>query len=196
MSNNSDSGSEMDANDQNKGIYDDEDEIRDNTKEGNQEEEKKEEAPKEQTIDELNQSIAEYQDKLKEIDAIIATVKDVPEQVAELETLRKEVKDAIAYTSDLIKLKESDQGKIKISMRTLTEKDKGKVCEAFFESEHQWFAGTITNVNLETQTAEIDWLGYTEKSTVPAKYIKIAKHPDASQLEEGYFCESLYEKDG
>ncbi|CAI2373187.1 unnamed protein product [Moneuplotes crassus] len=175
----------MDENENGGGIYDEED----FKKPEEREEEAKNPSAKEQTADELKKEIADYQNQLEDINELLKTVKDVKsEEYAEIQTLKKQITDAIAYSTDLIKLKESDQGKIKISMRTLTEKDKGKVCEAFFDSEQKWFA--------ETQTAEIDWLGYTEKTNVPAKFIKIAKHPEASQLEEGYFCESLYEKDG
>lgn len=186
MSNNSNSsGSEMEAKDANPNIE--------------EEEKHAPEAPAdtgEESVDQLKQTIADYQTNLTQIEDLIKENQNDPTKIAELELLRKEIQDAIAYSTDLIKLKESDQGKIKVSNKTLTEKDKGKVCEAFFDTEKQWFAGTITNVNVEQQTAEIDWIGYTEKSTVPAKYIKVAKHPDASQLAEGYFCESLYLQDG
>lgn len=149
-----------------------------------------------ESVEQLKKTIAEYQEQLKQLDELIQQEKNDAKKVAEMELLKKEIQSAIDYSADLIKIKESNQGKIKVSMRSLTEKDKGKVCEAFFESEQQWFAGTITNVNVENQTAEIDWVGYTEKSTLPAKFIKIAKHPDPSQLEEGYFCEALYIQDG
>jgi survival-of-motor-neuron-related-splicing factor 30 len=149
-----------------------------------------------QNVKELKQTIADYQEKLNQIDELIKGEKDDATKIAEMELLKKEIQSAIDYSSDLIKLKESDQGKIKVSMRVLTDKDKGKVCEGFFNSEQQWFAGKIIDVNVEDQTAEIDWIGFTEKSSLPAKYIKIAKHPDSSQLEEGYVCESLYTLDG
>lgn len=139
------------------------------------------------TVEQHKATIADYQDKLKQIDELIEAEKNDPKKVAELEILKKEIKDAISYSMDLIKLKETDQGKIKVSNRLLTERDKGKVCEAFFETEKQWFAGSINNVNVEQQTAEIDWIGYTGKATLPAKFIKVAKHPDPSQIEEGYF---------
>ena len=184
MNNSDSSGSEMDAKEEG-GMFSDEE---NETKKENNIEENKEPQQKVESIDDLKKNIAEYQDQMKEINELIAAKgNESSEELTEMKALKKQIQDAIEYTSDLIKLKDSNQGKIKISMRTLTEKDKGKVCEAFFESEQQWFAGTISNVNLETQTAEIDWIGFTDKTTVPAKYIKIAKHPDQSQLQEGFF---------
>lgn len=190
MSNNSNSssGSEMDAKEQKEPLYEEE-------KEEVQQEENEQEGNIE-SIEDLKRTKDDYLDKLSQIDALIEQNKNDNLKVAEMELLKKEIQNAIDYTSDLIKLKDSDQGKIRISMRALTEKDKGKVCEAFFDSEQQWFAGTIVNVNVENQTAEVDWIGYTEKSAVPAKFIKVAKHPDRNQLEEGYYCESLYIQDG
>lgn len=164
------------------------------------EEEKEEEVEEhpetDESVEQMKATIADYQKKLGKIEELIDQNKLEAAKVAELELLRKEIRDTITYTMDLIKLKETDQGKIKVSNRMLTERDKGKVCEAFFDSEKQWFAGTVINVNVEQQTAEIDWVGYTEKSTLPAKFVKVAKHPDASQVQEGYFCESLYTLDG
>lgn len=157
-----------------------EEEEKENPEETTEKQEEKE------SVEDLKKTILDYQEKLLQIEELIGQEKEAS-KIAEMELLKKEIQSAIDYSSDLIKLKESDQGKIKVSMRSLTEKDKGKVCEAFFESEQQWFAGKIINVNVENQTAEIDWIGYTENSTLPAKYIKVAKHPDPSQLEEGYF---------
>ena len=81
-------------------------------------------------------------------------------------------------------------------MRVLTERDNGKLAQWFFETEQQWFAGKLSNVNVDNQTADVEWIGYSQTSTVPAKFIKLSKHPDPSQLAEGYYCESLYTLDG
>ena len=186
-SNSSDSGmDDKNSDDQPFGEEDKEEQF------SNQDEENKEE----DTVEQHKATIADYTDKLKQIDELIEAEKNDPKKIAELEILKKEIKDAISYSMDLIKLKESDQGKIKVSNRLLTERDKGKVCEAFFENEKQWFAGTIINVNVEQQTADIDWIGYTGKATLSGKFIKVAKHPDPSQIEEGYYWEALYTLDG
>ena len=190
MSNSSNSSdSEMDEKNSDSQPFDEED--KEEQQELNNEEEKEGD-----TVEQHKATIADYQDKLKQIDELIEAEKNDPKKIAELEILKKEIKDAISYSMDLIKLKETDQGKIKVSNRLLTERDKGKVCEAFFETEKQWFAGSINNVNVEQQTAEIDWIGYTGKATLPAKFIKVAKHPDPNQIEEGYFWEALYTLDG
>lgn len=104
-----------------------------------------------------------------------------------LKNEKKEIQTVISYSNDLIKLKESQSGKVKVSMRVLTERDNGKLAQCFFESEQQWFAGKLSNVDVNAQTAVVDWIGYSTTSVVPSKFIKIAKHPDPTQLAEGYF---------
>jgi len=51
----------------------------------------------------------------------------------------------------------------KFSSKLLKVDDEGKVCEAFFEEEKEWFGALIKKVDIEKQEADIDWVGFKKE---------------------------------
>lgn len=49
---------------------------------------------------------------------------------------------------------------------------------------------------MKAQTAEIQWIGFDQKSTLPASHINVLTPPDKELLQEGDFCDCLYSVDG
>ena len=61
----------------------------------------------------------------------------------------------------------------KFSSKPLSLDDENKICEAFFEEEKEWYGALIKKVDPLNQTADIEWVGFTKKDTLPAKFINV-----------------------
>ncbi len=82
------------------------------------------------------------------------------------------------------------------SSEPLTRDDANRICAAFYETEKKWFAARIISVDEDEQTTEILWIGFKDKARLPAKYIKLQKLPEPSELTVGTYCEAIYAEDG
>jgi hypothetical protein len=70
------------------------------------------------------------------------------------------------------------------------------VCEAYFESEHTWYAAVILEVFENSQEAEITWIGYKKQEKLPVRYINVLSPPNPVDLFEGAQCNAIYPVDG
>lgn len=82
------------------------------------------------------------------------------------------------------------------SREPISKLDEGRMCLAYFEVDRKWYGARIITVNEVDQVADIDWIGMSIKSTVPAQCIKVQKVVDPLKLTAGTFCEALYAGDG
>jgi hypothetical protein len=148
------------------------------------------------SIEDIDKKISEYKTNLSNIESILdreGQHKITNTKINELIKNAKELKNVIAYQEDLRKYKITTSPTILNSV-PLTESDKGRVCVAYFEEEKKWFTAIINEVFEDT--AEITFLGYKEKATLPFKYIKVQEYAKQEDLVIGNQCEAIFYEDG
>jgi hypothetical protein len=148
-----------------------------------------------QSIEEIEKKLTEERNNLAQIEAILdrETQKITGAKTTDLVSKARELKNVITFHEELRKYKISTSPVI-FNAVPLTEADNGRVCTCYFEDEKKWFTAIVNEV--KEGTAEITWLGYKEKATLPFKYIKIQEYARQEDLVVGNQCEAIYYEDG
>ena len=150
------------------------------------------------TLEELEKKLNEYKTNLSQVETIIESEKSTNPgaKLDEIYKLQKDLKQAIVYQEDVIKFKiQTSNMKVNDEIK-LTKEVNGRTCQAFYESENKWYTAVINELNEENQTAEITYLGFTNKETLPTKFIKLFELFDSDDLEIGMQCDAIYFGDG
>jgi hypothetical protein len=151
------------------------------------------------SIEEIEKKIIEFKINLSQVEAILEREKESKKldstRLDDLIKLQKDLKAAILYQEENRKFKISTSS-TSFNNNPLFIEDAGKICSAYYESENTWFTAMINNINLQDLSAEITWLGYKEKETLPFKFIKINEPLKKEELEVGMMCEAIYYEDG
>lgn len=156
------------------------------------------------TIPEIESKISLYKNNLSEIENILDREKEKSlnilnpgnlSRINELTKVQKDLKNAINFHEELRKfLIENDPELFNNS--PLDSTMNGKICSAFYDIESQWYLAMINEVNCEDKSAEITWLGYKEKCSLPWSHIKVQPSIKKESLEVGMFCDAIYYEDG
>lgn len=99
----------------------------------------------------LEDMIQQYRSKITEITKLLQEEEELQkdeEKRAEVEKLCNDLKKGLLHYKNQLKM-------IVNAKVTLTKDASGKIAEAYFESEGQWFAAYIIDLDEEQQTAEI-----------------------------------------
>jgi len=158
------------------------------------------------TFEEIDQKITEYKQNLLQIETILDREKEKSTQlqsgnvslnrINDLLNLKKDLIQAINFQEDLKKFKFQTDPNIFNSSPLIQNLHQGKICQAFYEAEFKWYMAMINLINQTDQTAEITWLGFKEKTTLPWAYIKVQDSLKPEDLEVGMNCEAIYYEDG
>jgi len=149
------------------------------------------------SLEELEKKLNEYKTNLSQVEAILEREKssNPNSKLDEIYKLQKDLKQAIIYQDDVIKFK-LQTCNTNFSNIKLTKELNGRICQAFYDPDQKWYTAVINEINEETQMAEITFLGYKEKDSIPAKYIKLFEMNDPEDLEIGMFCDAIFYGDG
>lgn len=157
------------------------------------------------TFEEIEQKLTEYKDNLLQIETLLEREKEKSIQlqsgnfplnrISDLLNLKKDLIIAINFQEDLKKFKYQNDPNI-FNTQVLLPFHIGKICQAYFESEARWYLAMLNQINQNDQTAEITWLGFKDKSTLPWPYIKVQDTLKPEELEVGINCEAVYYEDG
>jgi len=151
------------------------------------------------SIEEIEKKITEFKTNLSQVEAILEREKESKKldstRLDDLIKLQKDLKAAILFQEETRKFKISTSS-TSFNNNPLFQEDAGKICNAYYESENSWSTAMINQINLQDLTAEITWLGYKEKETLPFKFIKINEALKKEELEVGMMCEAIYYEDG
>ena len=153
---------------------------------------------------EYEQLFAECRQQLRQVEAVLEkeekAEKKNDKRIEDYQKLKAElVQKKASYEQTLEDLRKIEEDKLmqtQFSNEPILKEDINKVATAYFEEEKKWYAARILNVEEVTQTAEILWIGFKDKATLPAKYIKTQKVPEPSELTTGTYCEAIYADDG
>jgi hypothetical protein len=160
--------------------------------------------PEEMSIIEIETKIAEYKNNLCQIENILDREKEKSlnlhnpsniSRINELIKVQKDLKNAIYFHEELKKFSFENNPAI-FNLQALDLSMNGKICQAFYEADSQWYLAMINEVILNDKTAEITWLGYKEKMSLPWAYIKVQPALKKEQLEVGMFCDAIYYEEG
>ena len=153
----------------------------------------------ESNFQEIQNKLDDYRLNLEKIQMAIKknSEKTQDEQVKnqrnkDLQQLIQDIEKAIAYHQDLLKLSKS-QVETYFSSLKLKPSDIGKKCNLYYEKDKNWYPGEITSVNIQEQTAEVIFFGFSERFQLPASFIQILIPPKLSDLREGLEIEALLE---
>ena len=66
-------------------------------------------------------------------------------------------------------------------------------CKAFHWKDKKWYHAILNSVDLDTQEAEVSFIGYKEKGVFNAIFVKPFKIPKGvKNFEPGSYCEAIY----
>lgn len=148
------------------------------------------------SIEETEKKIIEYRSNLSQVESILDREKlSNSTKLTDLIKLQKDLKSAIEFYEDIRKFKLQTSTEI-FNNIPLTAENNGRICTAYFDQEKNWFMAMINSVDEKEQTAEVTWLGYKEKQTIPFHLIKIQEALKPQDLEIGMQCEAIYYEDG
>jgi hypothetical protein len=148
------------------------------------------------SLEEIEKKLNEYKSNLNQVETLLDREKQTnPTKLNEAMKLNKELRSVIQYYEDLKKFKIQTSSFL-LNTIPLTAADNGRICAAFYEDEKKWFNAIINQVDEKEQTAEITWLGYKTKETLPSKNIKVQEMMKQDELEPGIQCEAIYYEDG
>jgi hypothetical protein len=108
----------------------------------------------------------------------------------DLRKLLEDIEKAISYHQDLLKLSK-EQVETYFSGFKLQVSDVGRKCNLYYENDKKWYPGEINSVNIQDQTADVTFLGFSERYTVPCSFIQLLIPPKQSDLKEGLEVEAL-----
>ena len=103
----------------------------------------------------LEEMVKQYREKITEITKLLAEEEQLQkdlEKRAEVEKLCNDLKKGLQHYKNQLRMLANEKV-------TLTKDASGKIAEAYFESESQWFAAYIIDEDEEKQEAEVQWIG-------------------------------------
>ena len=156
------------------------------------------------TIKDVEHMLVECKQQIRQVETVLEKegkaeqkndkrISDYTKLQAELFQKRETLERAL---ESLKKTEEAREEIFQLSSDPLSVQDTNKICAGLYEDDHKWYAARILSVNEEKQTAEILWLSFKDKETLPAKHIKLQKVPEPSELSGGTYCEAIYIEDG
>ena len=156
------------------------------------------------TMKDIEHMLAECKQQIREVESVLEKESKSGQQntkrISDYLKLQKELfqkkEDYERALESMKKVDESQQIMLQLSSEVLKSDCAERICEAFFEEDHHWYAARVLSVNEKNQTAEILWLGFKEREILPAKYLKMQKIPEANELPSGTYCEAIYTEDG
>ena len=157
--------------------------------------------------EEITNKINTFKQNLSQVQSIIDSHKEklsltffnegkVNTNINDLIKMEKDIKNSIAHMEDIKRFKLKTDPNIFNNNPLDPVSSIGKICSVYFELEKVWSMAMINTVNVEDKSAEITWLGYKTKDTVPWNYIKIQESINPNDLEVGTFCDAIYYEDG
>jgi len=156
------------------------------------------------TLKDIEHLLAETNTQLKQVESVLEKenkadqknakrISDYKKLQADLTNKKFTLENA---RDSLLKAEGYREEIMQLNSAPLTKNDMNKICAALFEEDKKWYAARILTVDETNQTAEIFWIGAKEKTILPAKFIKIQKIPEPSELSSGTYCEAIYTEDG
>jgi len=156
------------------------------------------------TVKDIEHMLGECKQQIREVENVLekesrAEQKNI-KRISDYSKLQKELfqkkEDYERALESMKKVEETEGVLLQLSTEPLDLDANGKICAALFEEDNRWYAARILSVDEKAQTAEILWLGFKEKATLPAKYIKLQRTPEPNELPSGTYCEAIYIEDG
>ena len=153
----------------------------------------------EPSIKEISSKLQEYKEnKEKVLNAIEKNnikIQDEESKVTKDKELRKllnDIEKAIGIQQDLLSVATSQIQNFYSGIKLKSE-DIGKKCNLYYEKDAKWYPGEISSVNINAQTAEVTFFGFSERHLLPASFIQVLLPPKRSELSEGLDVEVLLE---
>lgn len=143
----------------------------------------------EYSLEELYKKLITYKNNLFKIDTLIS-VETEEEKIKKYQKLRTSLVQAISYQEEAIKLAEEDNIETWSKSRILPEYI-DRVCRAWHEKDQRWYHAQIDEVDADSQTANVSWIGYNVTSKVHAIHIRMLATPDITKLQQGQLCEGI-----
>jgi survival-of-motor-neuron-related-splicing factor 30 len=138
--------------------------------------------------------LLEYKNNLFKIDTLLAIEKEEETQ-DELSKLRGDLLQAISYQEDVIRFTQGHDD-FTFNADRLVNEDTDRLARCYFKQENKWYLAKIDSVDIDTQEAEVTFLGFKDKIKLDGVNIKIVPAPDPTNFEPGTYCEAIYSGDG
>eukprot|EP00826_Nyctotherus_ovalis_P004462 TRINITY_DN10970_c0_g1_i6.p1 TRINITY_DN10970_c0_g1~~TRINITY_DN10970_c0_g1_i6.p1 ORF type:complete len:336 (-),score=111.69 TRINITY_DN10970_c0_g1_i6:17-1024(-) len=156
------------------------------------------------TKKDIEHMLAECKQQIREVENVLEKESKAEQKnqkrISDYSKLQKELfqkkEDYERALESMRKVEEDQEVMLQLSSEPLTLDCAGKICAALFEEDHRWYAARVLSADEKAQTAEVLWLGFKEKTTLPAKYVKMQKTPEPNELPSGTYCEAIYTEDG
>lgn len=150
-------------------------------------------------LKEVERKLQEYKDNKEKVELAIRKnaekTQDEESRLSRDKDLNKllgDIDKAIKIQQDLLSVSCSKIETFFSSVKLKSE-DIGKKCNLYYEKDQKWYPGEINSVNISNQSAEVTFLGFSEKHLLPASYIQILIPPKIQDLREGMDIEALLE---
>lgn len=161
--------------------------------------------PEETKAKNLQKSLIEYKLKLSQVSSLLQNEEKQPNpneiKIEEMKIMANKLRQAIISQEKLIsesnnEMKQTKEKTEENTIETINVGNVDNICQGYYEKDKKWYAAHIIDVNEATQTAEVIWIGFKERSILHAKHIKIVKPPEPIDLGEGIICDAIYKEDG
>ena len=151
------------------------------------------------TIPELEHLIIDHRLQLSQIEILLEESENKspqsPQTLNDLRTQDRTLRESLQIHQKALDRERALKSQV-FSKQKVHKSSEGMACTGYFEADNKWYTAIIHTVNEIAQTLEITWVGYKEKATVPAKYVRVILPPLSEELSTGLYCEALYKEDG
>lgn len=117
------------------------------------------------------------------------------DSISNLMKLRQDLLGAIAYEESSIKSLQNHEDFL-FSPEVLAAEHVDRLCRTYFYTENKWYNAKIDSVDVDSQEADVSYIGYQNSYKVHAMFIKVIPKPNPENLEPGCYCEAIYKGDG